>query len=139
MASPLVESGKNGFRTWFRKVWEVRGGGLYACGFAVTFIILEVGSLADDVTGIGAIFTGGAISFLIGFIIDSFMNTFYALIWPVYVVQWAMPLGVIALGLAYWLFPTYAKPHIEEWLFDGEADSAEEPGKAEEPGAGSAP
>ena len=67
MASPLLDSSKNGFRTWFRKVWKVRGGGLYACGFAVAFIILEVGSLADDVTGIGALFNGGAISFLIGF------------------------------------------------------------------------
>ena len=125
MASPLVESGKNGFRTWFRKVWEVRGGGLYACGFAVAFLILEIGSLADDVTGIGAIFNGGAIGFLIEFIIDSFMNTFYALIWPVYIVQWTPPWGAIALGVAYWLFPTYAKPHIEGWLFDGEPETAE--------------
>ena len=139
MASPLLESGKNGFRTWFRKVWEVRGGGLYACGFAVAFIIFEVGSLADDVTGIGTIFTGGAISFLIGFIIDSFMNTFYALIWPVYVLQWSMPWGAIALGLAYWLFPTYVKPHIEEWLFDGEPAEVEEPETAEEPGSVSGP
>ena len=113
-------------------MWKVRGGGLYACGFAVTFIILEVGSLADDVTGIGALFNGGAISFLIGFIIDSFMNTFYALIWPVYIVQWAPPWGAIALGVAYWLFPTYAKPHIEGWLFDGESENAEEPESARE-------
>ncbi len=120
MASPLVDSSKNRFRTWFRKVWEVRGGGLYACGFAVTFIILEIGSLADDVLGVGALFNGEAISFLIDFIIDSFMNTFYALIWPVYVVEWAPPWGAIALGVAFWLFPTYAKPHIEGWLLDGE-------------------
>ena len=127
MAPPLVESGKNGFRTWFRKVWEVRGGGLYACGFAVTFIVLEIGSLADDVLGIGAIFNGQAISFLVSFIIDSFMNTFYALIWPVYIVQWKMPVGAIALGVAFWLFPTYAKPHIENWLFDGETEKVDKP------------
>jgi hypothetical protein len=133
LAPPLVESGKNGFRTWFRKVWEVRGGGLYACGFAATFIVLEIGSLADDITGIGAVFNGEVISFLIGFIIDSFMNTFYALIWPVYVVQWATPWGAIALGVAYWLFPTYVKPHIEGWLFDGEPEMGKEPEKAKEP------
>ena len=130
MATPLLESSKNGFRTWFRKVWEVRGGGLFACGFAVTFLFLEIGSLADDVSGIGAIFNGGAISFVIGFIIDSFMNTFYALIWPVYVVQWAPPWGAIALGGAYWLFPTYVKPHIEDWLFDGEPEKVDEPESA---------
>lgn len=126
MASPLIEKSKNGFRAWFRKVWEVRGGGLYACGFAVTFIILEAGSLSDDVLGIGALFNGQAISFVIGFIIDSLMNTFYALIWPVYIVQWKMPVGAIALGVAFWLFPTYVKPHIEGWLFDGDPETVEE-------------
>jgi hypothetical protein len=127
LPSPLLESSKNGFRTWFRKVWDVRGGGLYACGFAVTFLILEIGSLADDVLGIGAVFNGQVIPFVIDFIIDSFMNTFRALIWPLYVVQWQVPLGAVALGAAYWLFPTYAKPHIEGWLFDGEPQTVEEP------------
>ena len=127
MVQPLLESSKNGFRTWFRKVWKVRGGGLYACGFAVTFLILEIGSLADDVLGIGAVFNGQVISFLVDFIIDSFMNTFHALIWPVYVVQWKMPVGAIALGVAFWLFPIYLKPPIEGWLFDAEPDVIEEP------------
>ena len=139
MAPPLVESSKTRFRTWFRKVWKVRGGGLYACGFAVAFIILELGSLADDITGISAVFNGEVIGFLIGFIIDSFMNTFYALIWPVYVVQWATPWGAIALGVAYWLFPTYAKPHIEGWLFDGELETGKEPEMAKEPESASGP
>ena len=132
MASPLIENSKNGFRTWFRKVWELRGGGLYACGFAVTFLVLEIGSLADDVLGIGAVFNGQVFSFLINFMFDSLMNTFYALIWPVYVVQWKAPLGAIALGIAYWLFPTYAKPHIEGWLFDDEPEAAEEPKASKE-------
>ena len=120
-------------------MWEVRGGGLYACGFAVTFIYLEIGSLADDITGIGAVFNGAVISFLIGFIIDSFMNTFYALIWPVYIVQWATPWGAIALGVAYWLFPIYVKPHIEDWLFDGDSEAAEETEKPNEPESASGP
>ena len=29
-------------RRWFRNVWAVRGGGLYAVGFAVTFLYLEL-------------------------------------------------------------------------------------------------
>jgi hypothetical protein len=127
LVQPLLESSKNGFRTWFRKVWKVRGGGLYACGFAVAFLVLEIGSLADDVLGIGAVFNGQVLSFLIDFMFDSLMNTFYALVWPVYVVQWKAPLGAIALGVAFWLFPTYVKPHIEGWLFDDEADVVENP------------
>ena len=125
MASPLLEQSHGWFRTWFRKVWEVRGGGLYACGFAVTFVIFEIGSLADDVLGVGAVFQGQAIEFAINFIIDSFMNTMRAFMWPVYVIEWSPPYGVIALGVAFWLFPTYAKPHIEKWLFDEEPNEAE--------------
>ena len=34
--------------------------------------------------------------------------------------------GVIALGLAFWLFPICVKPHIEKWLFDEVADESEQ-------------
>ena len=129
LASPLIDGSKNRFRTWFRKVWEVRGGGLYACGFAVTFLILEIGSLADDVIGIGALFNGQAIEFLVNFVIDSFKNTMTAFVWPVLVIQWSAMWGAIALGVGYWLFPIYVKPHIEDWLFEGDTsaiDAAEQ-------------
>ena len=126
MVQPLIDGSKSRFRAWFRKVWDIRGGGLYACGFAVTFVVLEIGSLADDVLGISAIFSGEVVGFLVGFIIDSFVNTLSALIWPVYVLQWAPPWGVFALALAYWLFPTYVKEHIEAWLFDGDDEREEE-------------
>lgn len=133
MASPLVEKSHGAFREWFRKVWRVRGGGLYACGFAVMFIYLEIGSLAEDLSGVGAVFSGGvinaAISLFIDFLIDSFTNTIAALMWPIDVVRWSPPWGVVALGLAYWLFPIYLKKPIENWLFKGrlpdEADTEE--------------
>ena len=122
MAAPLIERSKSGFRAWFRKVWEVRGGGLYAVGFAVTFIYLEVLSLADDVLGIGALFRGEAIAFFMNFFIDSLMNTLASFLWPIEVLQLAPPFGAIGLGIAFWLFPIFFKPHIEEWLFDGEPE-----------------
>lgn len=131
MASPLVDKGHSVFREWFRKVWEVRGGGLYACGFAATFIILEIGSLGEDLADLGSFLAGGflatIIALLVDFLIDSFMNTLYALIWPVWVVQWAPPWGAIGLGLAYLGFANYLKKPITDWLFDGEPDSASEP------------
>ena len=122
MASPLIEHSKSGFRTWFRKVWKVRGGGLYAVGFAATFLYLEVISLADDVLGIGALFRGEAIEFFVNLVVESFMNTIAAFMWPVEVVQFSPPFGVIALGIAFWLFPIFVKPHIERWLFDDELE-----------------
>ena len=123
MASPLIEHSKSGFRTWFRKVWKVRGGGLYAVGFAATFLYLEVISLADDVLGIGALFRGEAIDFFVNLVIESFTNTIAAFMWPVEVVQFSPPVGVIALGIAFWLFPIFVKPHIERWLFDDELET----------------
>jgi len=133
VASPLIEHSKSGFRTWFRKVWKVRGGGLYAVGFAATFLYLEVISLADDVLGIGALFRGEAIEFFVNLVIESFTNTIAAFMWPVDVVRFSPPVGAIALGIAFWLFPIYVKPHIERWLFDDEPTSNVEDGENHEP------
>jgi hypothetical protein len=126
MPSPLVDKGHSVFRDWFRKVWTVRGGGLYAVGFAVTFVILELQEIVGDLASLGAVFTGGGFDAFIGvvidFIVDSFMNTFYSLIWPVYVIQWRPPWGAIALGLAYAGFASILKKPITNWLFDGEPE-----------------
>lgn len=126
MASPLVEQSHGWLRNWFRKIWDVRGGGLYAVGFAVTFLYLEILDLADDVMGIGALFDGHIIAFIVDIFIDSLKNTIAASVWPVGIVQWAPPFGAIALGVAFWLFPIYVKPHIENWLFDGEPQDDKE-------------
>ena len=114
------------FRSWFRQVWKVRGGGLYACGFAVSFVVFEIGSLADDVLGLGALFSGQAFDFILNFVIDSFKNTMYAFMWPVYVVQLAPPWGAIGLGLAFFGFSLFLKKPIEGWLFADAPDNAEE-------------
>ena len=127
MVNGLVDKGHGRFREWFRKVWKVRGGGLYACGFAVCFVVLEIGSLADDVLGIGAIFTGEAFAFFINFLLDSLMNTLKSFAWPYYVATFSPPIGAIALGVAFMLFPKYAKPTIEKWLFDDEPVTEPEP------------
>ena len=96
----------------------MRGGGLYACGFAVTFAVLEVGSIIDDVKEVGLLFDGQVVSFLMNFVIDSFKNTIQAFAWPAAVARFAPPWGAIGLGVAFWLFPGYVKKHIEGWLFD---------------------
>ena len=98
-------------------MWDVRGGGLYACGFAATFIVLELGSLIDDVADVGMLFDGRAWDFLLGLVIDSFRNTLQAFMWPVYVARFEPPAGAIALGLAFAVFPRWIKPHVERWLF----------------------
>lgn len=105
------------FRNWFRKVWKVRGGGLYALGFALSFAYFEIGSLGDDIMGVGSLFNGHAVQFLVQFFVESFQNTLKAFVWPVFVVQLAPPWGAVALVVAFFGFTKYLKPPIERWLF----------------------
>ena len=122
------------FRTWFRKVWRVRGGGLYALGYALTFVYLEIRALLGDIVeaeSVMAFFTSELIEFLFRFLSESLMNLVLALLWPVNVLQYAPPLGAIGLGVAFLVFPRLLKPPIERWLFGTRA--AQEPAVDTEP------
>jgi hypothetical protein len=113
------------FREWFGKVWRVRGGGLYAFGFAISFIIYEVDMLIDDFSegsDFAALFDGEIISFVVDFFLDSLMNTVQALMWPVNIIQISPLYGGIALGIAFIVFPKLFKKPIEGWLFGDEAE-----------------
>lgn len=44
----MLDKAKARFRRWFAKVWQVRGGGFYAFGFAVAFVYLEVTTIAGE-------------------------------------------------------------------------------------------
>jgi hypothetical protein len=120
----LIDKGKDLFRAWFAKIWKVRGGGLYAVGWAATFAYLEIKTVVGEIAeadGIVDFFTSQLIEFFLRFMSDSIQNMIQAFMWPVNIVQWQMPVGAIALGLAFAIFPTYVKPHITAWLFpDGE-------------------
>lgn len=122
----MIDKAKSWFRRWFAKVWRVRGGGLYAVGWAATFVYLEVTTVVGEIAeadGIVDFFTSQIVEFFLRFMGDSIANMIQAFMWPVYIVQWQPPIGAIALGAAFFLFPTYVKPHITAWLFpDGEDD-----------------
>ena len=133
----MFEAAKAKFREWFAKVWKVRGGGLYAVGWAVTFLYLEITTLLGEIAGADGIvdfFTSQLLEFLFRFMGDSIRNMVMAFMWPVDIVQWQPPIGAIALGVAFMLFPTFVKPHITSWLFpDGEPEEEkDEPGDAEQ-------
>lgn len=111
------------FRAWFRKVWDVRGGGLYALGFGVAFLYFETREIVlDDIPGFLAIdnvFSSELIAFGVSVVVDTMVNFVRALIWPAYVIGLWPPVGAIALLLAFMLFPRYLKAPIERWLFAG--------------------
>ena len=111
------------FRRGFRKVWSARGGGLYATGFFVTFVWLEIRLLLEDVLDAadpGDFVVGQALELLLRFTVESFVNTLEAFLWPLLLIGFHPPAGLIALAVLYVLFPLTLKKPLERWLFDDE-------------------
>ncbi len=107
-------------RPWFRKVWKARGGGLYACGFVLTFIYLEVSMLIGEIvaaTGFVDFFTEQLLELPLRFVSESFQNMIAAFMWPVPLIQFSPPWGIAILGAIYLLFTYLIKEHLEKWLF----------------------
>lgn len=110
-------------RRWFRKVWESRGGGMYALGFAVTFLYLEIVELfSEDIPQLFSIniLSSELVEFVVSFIIDTLLNTLMAFLWPVTLIQWQWPLGIIALVVGFTIFPTVIQQPLERWIFENQ-------------------
>jgi len=126
----LPDRAHGAFRDWFRKVWDVRGGGLYAVGFAAAFVFLEVRELfVDDIPrfiAMNSVFSSEIVGFGVQIFVDSMLNFVRALAWPAFVALAWPPFGAIALGVAFILFPRTLKKPIERWLF-ADGDGAPRP------------
>ena len=112
------------FRSWFRKVWNTRGGSIYTLGYALSFAALELKAVMTGLAGMtsaGDYVMGQVWQFLLRFSTDSIANLVLALMWPVFVLSWRPPWGIALFVLALLLFPKFIKPPVERWLFgDGE-------------------
>ncbi|MBT8092412.1 MAG: hypothetical protein KJN77_05190 [Gammaproteobacteria bacterium] len=112
------------FRTWSGKVWKVRGGGLYAVGYALTFLFLEVRAIFSEISearGVVDFFTNQIVEFVFRFLSESLVNMISAFLWPVYLIELWPPYGLILLAALFILFPLVLKKPIERWLFGSEA------------------
>ena len=110
-------------RRGLRRMWSVHGGGLYSLGFVITFLLLEIRMLIDDLVGMGGFgefFSEQLLQFVFRFASESIVNTVQAFIWPVYLIQYNPPWGIIALGIAFSVFPHTLEVPIEKWLFGEE-------------------
>ncbi len=114
-------------RSRFKKVWDVRGGGLYAVGYILTFLYFEVRTIISeiaDATGLTDFLSDQLLGFVIRFATESLVNIVKALMWPVYIVQISPPFGAIALGLVFYIFPKYLKKPLEKKLFGEEREQS---------------
>lgn len=107
-------------RRSFRTVWDARGGGLYACGYVVTFVWLEATMFVGDVLGaesIGALFGEQVFEIFFRFLGDSLENMIQAFMWPVFVIQSYDKWGIGILAVMYLVFNRLLKKPVEQWLF----------------------
>lgn len=112
-----------------RTLWDARGGGLYACGFVLTLIWLELTTLFGEIVSSGGIvefFSEQVLEFLFRFTIDSFQNTIYAFLWPVYVIRISPIWGGAMLALLYVVFSRFIKDPLEDWLFHDDETPTDE-------------
>lgn len=110
-------------RRSFRTVWSARGGGLYACGFIVTFVFLEVRMFFVDIIeaeSVGDYVTEQTFEIFFKYLGESLANTIAAFLWPVTLLQYRPPTGLIILVAMYAVFSTLIKTPLERWLFDEE-------------------
>jgi len=107
-------------RRSLRRVWDARGGGLYACGFVITFLYLETKMLVADVAeaeSVGGFFSEQASEMVFRYIGESFVNTIQAFMWPVLVIQLDPAWGIATLVVAFVIFDRFLKSTVEGWLF----------------------
>lgn len=110
-------------RRTLRRVWDARGGGLYACGFVVTFVYLETRMLVADIAeaeSVGEFFTEQVTEMVFRYAGESIANTVQAFIWPVNVIKLHPTYGVIGLIAGFVLFDRFLKARVEKWLFGDE-------------------
>jgi len=114
------------FKRAFRKVWHARGGGLYACGFFLTFVWLEFSMFFGEIyeaESVGSFFSGQIFEFLFRFSVLSIQNTVKALMWPVHIIMLSPAVGGLIVGGMFLAFEYVIKEPLEEWLFGDDEDS----------------
>jgi hypothetical protein len=110
----------NVIRRSFRTVWDARGGGLYACGYVLTFIWLEIWMLVDDILAaesISGFFGEQIFEILFRYLGESLQNMIAAFMWPVYIIEISPPWGLGILVAMFVAFPRWIKQPLEQWLF----------------------
>ena len=107
-------------RRSLRTVWDARGGGLYACGYVLTFFALEIRMLVDDIRAaesISGFFGEQIFEIFFRFLGESLQNMIIAFMWPVFVIQISPPWGLGILVSMFVAFPRWIKQPLEHWLF----------------------
>jgi hypothetical protein len=110
----------NVFRRAFRTVWDARGGGLYACGYVLTFVWLELKMFVDDILSaesISGYFGEQIFEIFFRYLGESLRNMISAFMWPVQVIEISPPWGIGILVGMFVVFARWIKEPLANWLF----------------------
>lgn len=89
----LGHRGANVVRRKLLAIWESHGGGFYGFVAALTFLYLEAIDISGDIAGLPGtgLDLGSLLGFVIGNMVDAFVNAIHAALWPV---SWIDHFGV---------------------------------------------
>jgi len=113
-------------RRWLAKVWLTYGGGLYAVGYAVTFLYLEARTLLDEIassSGVVDFVASHLFELIFRFAFDSIGNMVQAFIWFLPVLEYRSPLGIILLGVGFYVFDIYLRKPVGDWLLREDSET----------------
>ena len=103
-------------RQGFVTVWVSRGAGFYGLGWIVTFILLEVNMLVEELgssAGVGEFLGEQVVSYLVRVGLMSFINSLQAFLWPVLMIDWLDVWGLVLLVAGYLGFEYGLRPLVE--------------------------
>jgi hypothetical protein len=97
------------------RLWSSRGGGFYGLGYVVTFVVLEIRTLAsgfvesDDVI---AHLGQEILAVFLRFAFESIGNTLLAFLWPLFVLQALSGWAIVVLAAGWWGYGRWAVPWV---------------------------
>ncbi len=98
-------------------VWQARGGGLYGLGYIVAFCVFEVQFFVTEIgeaQGVVDFVSSQLIEYVLRFGLQSIINGFLALLWPVYVIDAFGIWGIGGMIVAYFGFERLLRPTVEQ-------------------------
>ena len=96
------------------EIWSSRGGGFYGLGYLVTFVVLEVQAFVSgfETSDVTTFLETEVLQVLFRFAWQSVLNSFIALVWPAFVIQYLQGWGIVALLAGGWLYGRLVAPFV---------------------------
>ena len=111
-------------------LFRSRGGGLYALGYVVSFVVLEVLEIPDLLTDLAGFFSGDGsfvsslLALMVDFFVDTLRNVIYSFVWPGFFLQLTGPIGVAFLAVGFATYNRILRPIVERVVPELKAEPA---------------